>query len=89
MSQPRGASVEASGHHASGHVWRQERAGGGAQTLRAVDDVLYKAHYVPLLLGVLGEVAEVLADHGEVVRVARALLPPRTISPHLRTRGSV
>ena len=81
MPQPRGASSEASRHRASGLVWRQERAGGGAEALRAVDDVLDEAHYVPLLLGMLGELAEELADHGEVVRVACALLPPRAISP--------
>ena len=35
---------------------------------------------MPLLLGVLGERFEELADHCEVVRVAHALLPPRAIS---------
>jgi hypothetical protein len=49
--------------------------------LRAADDVLSEVYYVPLLLGALGERAEELADHGEVVRVACALLPPRAISP--------
>ena len=37
-----------------------------------------EAHYVPLLLVVLGERAEELADHDKVVRV-RACTPPPTL----------
>ena len=49
--------------------------------LRAADDVLSEVYYVPLLLGALGERAEELADHGEVISAAGALLRARAISP--------
>ena len=77
---PRGGHDATTPRRKCGSVWAPCLGTRLAQE-RAVDDVLAEAHYVPLLLEVLGELAEELADHGGVVRVARALLPTRYFTP--------
>jgi len=50
-----------------------------AQALRGRRRGPERSPLCALLLGMLGKHVEELADHGKVVRVARALLPPPAI----------